>query len=332
MIKNNIEYLNLIVPNEYRCIYYHILNVLGTLGEDLLSSCTATCKGKAINGLACYNMFLAACACYYLGQVKRARVLINYIKAQLEIDCNKTIIFEDSSNDEWIFVKVPSIYQCVFTKLLDKMSTWGQELLDDCTASCRGNNKNILNSWNLLQSAALAYEYGDTTKGNKIANYIKGLLGFNCPNEEDVVLEIKQLDTIIGDTECKVTGLVATCNNPSKFNSNGLSVYIKKGNNGYELIQSNIIPENSMNIGFDEIITYELTSDDLELTVKLSGTGKDNINYYTTFVKVIPGSSEEPADPAISDEPDDPDGPQPDDSDIAVEPYPTEPENAESEE
>lgn len=180
MIKDNIEYINLIVPNEYRCIYYHILNVLGTLGEDLLSSCTATCKGKAINGLACYNMFLAACACYYLGQVKRARVLINYIKAQLEIDCNKTIIFEDSSNDEWIFVKIPSVYQCIFAKLLDKMSTWGQELLDDCTASCAGNNRNILNSWNLLQSAALAYEYGDATKGNKIANYIKNLLSLEC--------------------------------------------------------------------------------------------------------------------------------------------------------
>ena len=60
------------------------------------------------------------------------------------------------------------------------MSTWGQELLDDCTASCRGNNKNIRNSWNLLQSAALAYEYGDATKGNKIANYIKNLLSLEC--------------------------------------------------------------------------------------------------------------------------------------------------------
>lgn len=179
MIKDTFSYLYLIVPNEYRCVYYNILDTLGTLGEDLLSSCTATCKGRAISGFACYNMFMAACACYYLGQVKRARVLINYIKAQLEIDCNKVIVFEDSTNDEWVFLKVPVAYQCIFEKLLNKLSSWGQELLDDCTASCRGKNKNILNSWNLFQAAVTAYGYGNTSQANKIVNFISTSLGIN---------------------------------------------------------------------------------------------------------------------------------------------------------
>lgn len=183
MIKDNNNYLYLIVPNEYRCIYYNILDTLGTLGEDLLSSCTATCKGRAISGFACYNMFMAACACYYLGQVKRARVLINYIKAQLEIDCNKNIIFEDSLSDEWVYLKVPAVYQCVFTKLLDRMSTWGQELLDDCTTSCKGKNRNILNSWNLFQAAVIAYEYGNITKADAIVDNITKTLGFICEEE-----------------------------------------------------------------------------------------------------------------------------------------------------
>ena len=181
MIKDNNNYLYLIVPNEYRCVYYHILDTLGTLGEDLLSSCTATCKGRAINGIACYNMFLAAAACYYLGQVKRARVLINYIKAQLEIECDKTIVFEDSTKDEWVFAKVPIEYQYLFEALLNKMSTWGQELLDDCTASCRGNNKNILNSWNLFQSVIIAFENGDTGKANDIATYIANVINVDVP-------------------------------------------------------------------------------------------------------------------------------------------------------
>lgn len=184
MIKDNNNYLYLIVPNEYRCVYYNILDTLGTLGEDLLSSCTATCKGRAISGFACYNMFIAACAAYYLGQVKKARVLISYIKAQLEINCNKILIFEDSLSDEWIFLTVPKAYQCVFEKLLNKLATWGQELLDDCTVSCKGQNKNILNAWNLFNAACIAYDTCGICKADYIVNYIKGLLGFNCPDEE----------------------------------------------------------------------------------------------------------------------------------------------------
>lgn len=182
MIKDNNNYLYLIVPNEYRCVFYNILDTLGTLGEDLLNSCTATCKGRAINGIACYNMFLAACACYYLGEIKRARVLISYIKAQLNIGCDKTIIFEDSENDEWVFLKVPVDYQYIFEQLLTRMSTWGQELLDDCTASCKGANRDILNCWNLFQSAILAYEYGDVTKANYIVGYISEVLNSPTPS------------------------------------------------------------------------------------------------------------------------------------------------------
>lgn len=419
MIKDNNNYLYLIVPNEYRCVYYNILDTLGTLGEDLINSCTATCKGRAISGFACYNMFIAACAAYYLGQIKKARVLISYIKAQLEINCDKILIFEDSLSDEWIYLTVPKAYQCVFEKLLNKLATWGQELLDDCTVSCKGQNRNILNAWNLFNAACIAYETSATTKSDYIVNYIKGLLGFNCPDEEDeyntpvlknfalsviystdgpiidikkatlsyehennlvdnslklinnntneviasdlpvsrdinlnitnyegepgetigfvleatdvkgavirsnifnvtipdiepeeeVVLEIESLNVVMGSTECEVFGLVATCSNPDKFNPNGLSVYIKEGNGSYQLIQSHITPENSMNIDFDEVFVYEVCPDGLELTVKLSGTGKDNINYYTTFVEDIPGSSEEPDDPAEPDNPDEPNNP-----------------------
>ena len=202
MIKDNNNYLYLIVPNEYRCIYYNILDTLGTLGEDLLSSCTATCKGRAISGFACYNMFMAACACYYLGQVKRARVLINYIKAQLEIDCNKNIIFEDSLSDEWVYLKVPAVYQCVFTKLLDRMSTWGQELLDDCTTSCKGKNRNILNSWNLFQAAVIAYEYGNITKADAIVDNIARTLGFNC--EEEPTVKYYNIDVVTNPSSATV--------------------------------------------------------------------------------------------------------------------------------
>lgn len=181
MIKDNSYYLYLIVPNEYRCVFYNILDTLGTLGEDLLSSCTATCKGKAINGIACYNMFNAACACYYLGEIKRARVLISYIKAQLNIECNNTIIFENSDEDEFLYLQVPVVYEYAFEELLTKMSSWGQDLLDDCTASCKGANKDIFNCWNLFRAACLAYQFGDTNKSDYLINYISRVINIPTP-------------------------------------------------------------------------------------------------------------------------------------------------------
>ena len=422
MIKDNNNYLYLIVPNEYRCVYYNILDTLGTLGEDLLSSCTATCKGRVISGFACYNMFIAACAAYYLGQIKKARVLISYIKAQLEINCDKILIFEDSLNDEWIYLTVPKAYQCVFEKLLNKLATWGQELLDDCTVSCKGQNKNILNAWNLFNAACIAYDTSAITKSKYIVDYIKGLLGFNCPDEDDEyntpvlknfaltvkynettptiditkatvsyehennlvenslklrnyddndeilasnlpisriidldihdyggipgvtvsfvleatdikgsvirsnifnvtipdvqpedypTLKITNVDYGSDDTYCEVNGLTATCDKPDKFNSNGLSVYIKTGNNGYELVQNHITPESSMNIEFNEIPVYSIGDDGLEIFVKLVGTGKDNIDYSDVFNINIPASGDEPqpVDPDDPDNPGEPDDP-----------------------
>lgn len=310
MIKDNNNYLYLIVPNEYRCVYYNILDTLGTLGEDLLSSCTATCKGRAISGFACYNMFIAACAAYYLGQVKKARVLISYIKAQLEINCNKFIVFEDSSKDEWVFLKVPKAYQCVFEKLLNKLATWGQELLDDCTVSCKGNNKNILISWNLFNAACIGYECINVCKSDEIINYIKGLLGFNCPNEEQEdeedypTIKITNVVSEISNNIYHLIGLNATCDKPDKFNSDGLSLYIKVNNESdYRLLKNNITPENSMNIVFTRVITYPHIYEGLTLNFKLSGTGKNNTVYSDVFVEEIPIEDMPIPDDPIPDEP-----------------------------
>ena len=206
MINYDSNYIYLTVPTEYKCVYYNILDVLGTLGKDLLSACTATCKGRAINGIACYNMFNAACAAYYLGQVKLARTLISYIKAQVEISCDNLLIFQDSSLDEFVYLKVPVVYQTVFENLLSKMAVWGQELLDDCTASCSGNNKNILNAWNLFQAAVTAYEYGNQVQSDKIVNFIAVSLGINSDTQPTTQYFTISINTTPSDAIVTING------------------------------------------------------------------------------------------------------------------------------
>ena len=267
MIKDINEYLYLIVPNEYRCIYYNILDTLGTLGEDLLASCTATCKGRTITGFACYNMFFAACAAYYLGQVKRARVLISYIKAQLEICCDKTIIFENSTDDEWVLLKVPIQYKCTFEKLMNKMSEWGQQLLDDCTVSCKGNNKNILNSWNLFQAAVICYDSCSEEKADYIINYIKNLLGFNCPNIEP------EYDTPV------IKNFVLTY----RYNSSVPTIDILTGTVRYDNEQN--LVENSLKLV--NANTNEVIIDNLPIAGSLSFNIYDYVVAYGANIKFV---------------------------------------------
>lgn len=207
MINYDSNYIYLTVPTEYKCVYYNILDVLGNLGRDLLSACTATCKGRAINGIACYHMFNAACAAYYLGQVKLARTLISYIKAQLEISCDNLVVFQDSSLDEFVYLRVPVIYQTVFENLLSKMAVWGQELLDDCTASCSGNNKNILNAWNLFQAAITAYDYGNKVQSDKIVDFIANSLSINSDTQPAVQYCTVSVNVSPSDALVTINGL-----------------------------------------------------------------------------------------------------------------------------
>ena len=299
MIKDNNNYLYLIVPNEYRCVYYNILDTLGTLGEDLLSSCTATCKGRAISGFACYNMFIAACAAYYLGQVKKARVLISYIKAQLEINCNKILIFEDSLSDEWIFLTVPNVYQCVFEKLLNKLAAWGQELLDDCTVSCKGQNRNILNAWNLFNAACIAYDTCDKCKADYIIDYIKGLLGFNCPDEEPTFKE-PSLKNFVLNTEYKENGPVLDILDGTVDIENIDSIVP----NSMKLINSSTGDVLAENLSVSELINFDIRNLPVQysstINFVLQVTGTDGKSYYSNVYSVnIPDEPEHFVPPVL---------------------------------
>lgn len=77
------EYIYLTIPAEYVCIYHRILAMLADYGEDMLKDCKATCTEKNSGVIECFNMFNAACAARHLGQDKKARLIINYVKAKI---------------------------------------------------------------------------------------------------------------------------------------------------------------------------------------------------------------------------------------------------------
>lgn len=82
------EYVYMTIPAEYVCIYHRILVMLADFGVDLLKDCQAACNSKNRKIIDCFNMFNAAVAARKLNQFKLAETLINYIKAQIDLNYN----------------------------------------------------------------------------------------------------------------------------------------------------------------------------------------------------------------------------------------------------
>ena len=71
-----------------------------------------------------------------------------------------------------ILLLVPTEYYKVYKLLLIAMSNYGVDLVRDCTATCNGDNKHILNCWNMFQAACAAYALNENKKASFLINYI----------------------------------------------------------------------------------------------------------------------------------------------------------------
>ena len=77
-------------------------------------------------------------------------------------------------NPEVVFMTIPQEYVCIYRKLLVMLADFGIDLLNDCSATCKGNNKNIVNCWHMFMSAIAMHQLGKEKEANLLINYIKG--------------------------------------------------------------------------------------------------------------------------------------------------------------
>lgn len=76
-------------------------------------------------------------------------------------------------NPEYVYLTIPAKYICVYHKLLIYLSDFGKVIIDDCTATCKGNGKNIITCWNMFQSAIACHALGKNKEAEFFINYIK---------------------------------------------------------------------------------------------------------------------------------------------------------------
>ena len=77
---------------------------------------------------------------------------------------------------QYVYLTIPASFVCVYHKLLIYMADLGKTIIDDCEAVCKGNTKNIINCWNIFQSAIASHELGKTQEAQFFINYISDQL------------------------------------------------------------------------------------------------------------------------------------------------------------
>ena len=78
----------------------------------------------------------------------------------------------NNDNHEYVYLTIPAEYVHIYHKLLVYVADFGKPIIDDCTASCKGNSKNIITCWNLFQSAIACRALGRLQEADFFIDYI----------------------------------------------------------------------------------------------------------------------------------------------------------------
>lgn len=138
----------------------------------------------------------------------------------------------------YIYLVVPAKYECVYTKLLVKMSDLGVDLLKDCASTCRGLNRQVLNCWNMFQAACCAYEVGEYKKADLLINYVNASLNFACTDKQSPAISNFKVNVanLKGNQRIEVSQATFSIDNIDSAKPDSLSIYYK---NTDTVIQAN---------------------------------------------------------------------------------------------
>lgn len=78
--------------------------------------------------------------------------------------------------NKYSYLKIPLDYICIYNKLAYCLYSYGIDIIKDCSASCKTNNKNIIELWNLFQLAIVCFEKNEIDKADYFIDYIKSNL------------------------------------------------------------------------------------------------------------------------------------------------------------
>lgn len=131
----------------------------------------------------------------------------------------------------YIYLVIPAEFECVYSKLLVRMTDLGLDIIKDCSASCRGVNRQIFNCWNIFQAACTAHELGEVTKANFMINYIKAQLNITCGDDPEPPIDVPSITgfavnvgNVVGAQTLNVTSATFTIAHANLVKPNSLKI------------------------------------------------------------------------------------------------------------
>lgn len=125
-------------------------------------------------------------------------------KIYIKSDSNSNLV---EIQPEYVYMRIPAEYVCLYHKILIQFADFGVELLDDCQSSCKDVNKNLITCFNMFNAAVAARKLGNIKLANTLIKYIEAQLNIKyngdipCPEIVYPVDEEGKINAIVGCSE-----------------------------------------------------------------------------------------------------------------------------------
>lgn len=83
---------------------------------------------------------------------------------------------EETIYPDFIYMTIPAEWACLYQKLLVAVADYGEQMLNDCKASCKDPNRSIINCWHMFSAAVAAHNLGKDKLAETLIKYIRGQL------------------------------------------------------------------------------------------------------------------------------------------------------------
>ena len=131
--------------------------------------------------------------------------------------CIKTTTIDqclEEISPEVIYMLIPAKWACIYQKLLVAIADFGEQMLEDCSASCKSKNKHIINCWYMFASAVAAHQLGKDKLAETLIKYIQGQLKIVYRNSH--CAEFDSMVPLPISCDGKLRAFVG-CDNETKF-------------------------------------------------------------------------------------------------------------------
>ena len=106
------------------------------------------------------------------------------------VDKLKRVYVEHEDNvieiqPEYVYMTIPAKYICTYHRILIMLADYGLEMLNDCNASCKDGNRQVINCFNMFNAAVAAYKLGQTKVADTIIKYVNAKIKLLYKGEDN---------------------------------------------------------------------------------------------------------------------------------------------------